>query len=115
MVFGLLAENDTSRSPALKPPLHGVMPPPCHAPDLPPSAAVGQAKSVSRWWNRMRPQSTSPNALTTLVRPALILKRRLSSAWPLPLVGLTDTGQVPTVTSEPGHSTEPSPPVNPSS
>src|SRR5688500_20341185 len=96
-------------SPALKPPPHGAAPAPCQPPERAEALVVGQVKGTARWWKRIRPHSTSPNAVTASVIPALTLKRRLSSARPLPH---PEEEQVAQATSPPGHSRLPSPLVN---
>src|SRR5687768_16201375 len=93
-------------SPALNPPPHGAAPAPCHPPERAEALRVGQAKETACWWKRIRPHSTSPNAVIASLTPAFTLKRRLSSARPLPQ---PDDEQVAQATSLPGHSTLPSP------
>src|SRR5688500_11763355 len=95
-------------SPALKPPPQGARPAPCQPPERCEAFVVGQRNETGRWWNRIRPHSTSPNAVIASVTPALTLKRRLSSASPLPQPAELHVAQA---TSPPPHSIEPSPPV----
>ncbi len=96
----------------MKPPPQGAAPAPCQPPLWFEAFVLGQEKFIARWWKRIRPNSTSPKAATTELRPAFALARRLSlgSPSPQPLAE-----QVLQATSSPGHSSEPSPSVKVSS
>jgi hypothetical protein len=108
MLCSFSSAKETRRSPAAKPPLQGAEPPPCQPPDDRPALGPGQPNPVARWWKRISPYSTSPNAAMASEIPALTLKSRLSSATLLPQLAALQSTQA---TSPPRHSSLPSPPV----
>src|SRR5438067_7416028 len=109
MSSSLFGSNETRTSPLLKPPEQGAMPPPCQPPDCCAANEVGHENGSFCSWKRIRPQSTSPNAATTLLMPSVTWKRRESSGWLSPHEPFA---QVAHAWSAPGHSVVPSPPVN---